>query len=58
MSNNESAIDPTVFPDNRKVNKPDLREQFTIAKTEITALMQQASPMRRIAFDDSQFDTL
>ena len=37
-----SQIDPTVFPDNRKVDKQDLRDQFTIAKNEITALQEEA----------------
>jgi hypothetical protein len=33
-----SQIDPTVFPDNTAVDKASLRNQFQIAKDEITAL--------------------
>ena len=35
-----SAIDPTVFPDNQQIDKADIRDQFTIAKNEITALQE------------------
>jgi hypothetical protein len=53
----ESEIDPTVFPDNQKVDKGDLREQFTIAKNEITALNKATSVPRLMANNDAQFDT-
>src|SRR6478735_4571787 len=46
-----SDIDPTVFPDYRKVKKRDLREQFSIAKAEIEALQRDVSPVRHTAFD-------
>lgn len=54
----ESEIDPTVFPDNQKVEKADLREQFTIAKEEITALMRATSVPRMAAYSDTSFDNL
>ena len=38
-----SNIDPTVFPDNAPVEKSDLRNQFQIAKDEITALQGTAT---------------
>src|SRR5262245_28670804 len=38
-----SAIDPTVFPDNAVVRKADMRQQFQIAKDEITALQGGSS---------------
>lgn len=53
-----SQIDPTVFPDNQLVDKADLREQFQIAKQEITELQGNTSLMRRMAFDDALWDTL
>lgn len=54
----DSQINPAVFPDNVKVDKADLREQFQIAKDEITALNQVASPIRSMAYSDVRFDTL
>ncbi len=54
----ESQIDPTVFPDNQKVDKADLRAQFTIAQQEITALNLAVSVPRRMAYNDADFDTL
>jgi len=53
-----SDIDPTVFPDNQKVDKADLREQFTIAKNEIEALQLATSTPRRMAYDDASFESL
>lgn len=47
----ESAIDPTVFPDNQRVDKVDLREQFTIAHDEITELKKFVSVPRQSLFD-------
>lgn len=52
-----SRIDPTVFPDNLKVDKVDLREQFQVAADEITALQNATQVPRRLALDDTQFDT-
>jgi hypothetical protein len=52
-----SEIDPTVFPDNQKVDKADLREQFTIAKDEITALQKVTAVPRLMAVNDAEFDT-
>lgn len=54
----ESAVDPTVFPDNQKVDKADLREQFTIVASEITALNLQVAVPRKMAFNDLEFDTV
>lgn len=53
-----SQIDPTVFPDNQKVDKADLRTQFTIAANEITSLELKVSVPRKMAYDDTQFDNL
>lgn len=53
----ESDIDPTVFPDNQMVDKADLREQFTIAKNEITDLNKQVRIPRQMAYNDAFFDT-
>lgn len=54
----DSEIDPTVFPDNQKVDKADLREQFTIAAQEITALNKKTSVPRMMAFNDALFDVV
>ena len=53
-----SQIDPTVFRDDAKIAKADLREQFQIAADEITALQKVTAVPRRMAFDDADFDTL
>jgi len=53
-----SEIDPTVFVDNQKVNKAELRDQFTTAKNEITELQLATSTTRRMAFSDNEFDSL
>lgn len=53
-----SQIDPTVFPDNQLVDKADLREQFEIAKNEITALQTNTSLPRRMIYDDNFFNSL
>lgn len=53
-----SQIDPTVIVDDQAVDKADLREQFAIAAAEITALQNQTSVARRMAFDDASFDNL
>lgn len=45
-----SDIDPTVFPDNQKVAKRNLRGQFTIVKDEITALQQYTAVPSQMAF--------
>lgn len=45
-----SDLDPTVFPDNRKVRKADLREQVEIAHDEITALQHRTAIPRQAAF--------
>jgi hypothetical protein len=53
-----SQIDPSVFPDNQLVDKADLREQFQIAKQEITALQSQTSFIRRAAYSDDWFNNI
>ena len=53
-----SNIDPTVIRDDQKVKKSDLREQFEIAATEITALQAKVAIPRSMAYNDSNFDTL
>lgn len=53
-----SEIDPTVFPDNQKVDKADLREQFTIAKNEISLLQQAISLPTSMSVNDALFDSL
>jgi hypothetical protein len=53
-----SAITPTVFPDNQLVAKSDLRNQFQIAATEISALQLATKQPRKLAFDDTAFDNL
>jgi hypothetical protein len=53
-----SQIDPTVFPDNQLVDKADLRDQFQIAKQEITELQNRTSVIRRAAYDDTWFNNL
>lgn len=54
----ESQIDPTVIVDNEPVDKADLRNQLAIAASEITALMQITSLPRRLAYSDTEFDSL
>lgn len=54
----ESDIDPTVFPDNQKVDKADLREQFTIAKDELTELLNKQTLAYRLSISDLLFDNL
>lgn len=53
-----SQIDPTVFVDNQKVDKADLREQFTIAEEEISALQLLTKLPRKMAYNDTEFDNL
>jgi hypothetical protein len=53
-----SDIDPSVFRDDTKIAKSDLREQFQIAADEITALQIKTSLIRRMAYEDALFDTL
>lgn len=53
-----SEIDPTVFPDNQKVDKADLREQFAIAAAEITALQLKVAIPRKMAYNDAEFDAI
>lgn len=52
-----SQIDATIPADNVKVDKAEVREQFSIAKDEITALQNVTATPRRLAYDDAQFDT-
>jgi hypothetical protein len=53
-----SEVDPSVFPDNEKVAKSALREQMEIIANEISALQLATSTVRRVAYDDAQFDTI
>lgn len=53
-----SLIDSTVFPDNQQVAKADLRNQFAIAATEITALQKVTKLPSKMAYDDTSFDNL
>lgn len=52
-----SEIDPSVFPDNLKVDKADLREQFQIAGNEITELQSKTSVPGVSAFSFFDVDT-
>lgn len=53
-----SEIDPSVIRDGQKVAKSDLRDQLQIAADEITALQDVTSTPRRMAFADSELDTI
>lgn len=53
-----SEIDPTVIRDDAKVDKADLREQFGIARDEITALQVKVSYARRMATSDTSFNEI
>lgn len=53
-----SQIDPTVIVDNEPVEKSDLRNLFQTAADEITALQNATTLARRMAFNDTEFDTL
>lgn len=53
-----SEIDPSVIRDIQKVAKSDLREQLQIAANEITELQNVTSVPRRMAYDDTQLDTI
>lgn len=53
-----SEIDPSVFPDNQLVDKADLREQFEIAKQEITELQTRTSYVRRMLLDDALWNSV
>lgn len=53
-----SQIDPSVIADNIKVIKADLREQFEIAKEEITALQETSSLPHELAYNEVSFDSL
>lgn len=53
-----SEIDPTVFPDNQLVDKADLRDQFNIAKNEITELQDRVSIVRRMWLDDALWNSV
>lgn len=53
-----SEIDPSVIRDDQKVAKSDVREQLQIAANEITALQLVTSVIRKMAYNDAEFDTL
>ena len=53
-----SNIDPTVIQDDQKVDKADLREQFGIARDEISALQAKTTVARRMFYEDSLWDSL
>lgn len=53
-----SQIDPTVIADDEPVDKADVRAQLQIAKNEITALQNQVSYPRLVAYSDQSFDNL
>lgn len=53
-----SQIDPLVIRDDQKVLKSDLRNQLQIAADEITDLQKKVALARRMAYEDSLFDTL
>jgi DNA-binding Xre family transcriptional regulator len=53
-----SQIDPTVIQDDQKVDKADLREQFGIARDEISALQASTSIIRQLATNDTLWTTL
>lgn len=53
-----SQIDPTVIVDDQPVDKADLRDQLQIAANEITALQKITAVPRRMAYDDTEFDTV
>ena len=53
-----SQVNPNAFPDNAMIDKSALREQFEITAAEITALQQNTSIIRKMAFDDNAFDQL
>ena len=53
-----SQIDATVPNDNYKVDKALLRQNFLIAKNEITALQVKSSEAGKMAYSDDSFDEL
>lgn len=53
-----SQIDPSVIRDDQKVAKSDVREQFQIAKDEITDLQRKTRLPWLMAMDDARFDNL
>ena len=53
-----SQIDATVPADNVKADKALIRQNFQIAKNEISALQIAVSVPRKMALDDVQFDTV
>lgn len=53
-----SKIDPTVIKDNQLVAKQDMRNQLTIAASEITALQNRTSVVRRMMADDTLWSTV
>lgn len=53
-----SKIDPTVIKDNQLVAKQDMRNQLTIAASEISALQRQTSQIRRMQTDDNLWNTV
>ena len=53
-----SQIDPTVIKDDQPVDKRDLRNQFEIAKEEITALQESTSFIRQAIVSDIWFDNI
>lgn len=53
-----SQIDPTVIHDDQPVDKRDLRNQFEIAKEEITELQAKSTLTRRMMVDDNLWNSL
>jgi hypothetical protein len=53
-----SQVDATVPADNVKPDKALVRQNFQIAKDEITALQVLNTVTRKMAFDDIAFDNL
>jgi len=53
-----SQIDATVPADNVKADKALIRQNFQIAKNEITALQVVTAIPRKMALDDNQFDAI
>lgn len=53
-----SKIDPTVIKDNQLVAKQDMRNQLTIAASEISALQRQTSQIRKMQNDDALWNSV
>lgn len=53
-----SQVDASIPADNVKADKAEFRQNFLVIYNELSKLLSRESPVGKMAFDDSQFDSL